>query len=103
VRSSRLEVSAKWNGTGTGWQKISKVSQNWQIALRRAAGYFRMLNNDSTEQKEKDLPPVGQEVLVQCSSFKCVGYRDSEGKWRDAFDGRELPKVIQIIEKLAVS
>lgn len=62
-----------------------------------------MLNNDSTEQKEKDLPPVGQEVLVQCSSFKCVGYRDSEGKWRDAFDGRELPKVIQIIEKLAVS
>lgn len=32
-----------------------------------------------------------------------MAYRDSEGIWRDAFDGHELPKVIQIIEKSAVS
>ncbi len=68
-----------------------------------ACRIFPVVKQDSTEQKENDLPPVGQEVLVQCSSFKCMAYRDSEGKWRDAFDGRELPKVIQIIEKSAVS
>ena len=61
-------------------------------------GYFAVVKSDSTEQKENDLPPVGEEVLVQCSSFKCMAYRDGEGKWRDAFDGRELPNVVQIIE-----
>jgi len=56
-----------------------------------------MLQNDSTQEEETVLPPVGQEVLVQCPGFRCLAYRDGEGKWRGVFDKRELPEVLEII------
>jgi len=31
-----------------------------------------------------------QTFLVQCDSYRCLAYRDRDGKWRSAYDNREL-------------
>ena len=41
------------------------------------------------------LPPRGEPVIVRCLCFRCLGYRDDNGKWRGRYDGRELPEVLE--------
>lgn len=36
--------------------------------------------------------------MVQGIGFKCMAYRNSEGKWRTAFDDIELPGTIRVVE-----
>jgi hypothetical protein len=48
------------------------------------------------------LPPVGRTVLVQCKGFRCLAYRDSAGKWRDAQRKNELSNVIKVIWDLGI-
>lgn len=36
--------------------------------------------------------------MVQGVGFKCMAYRNSEGKWRTAFDDIELPGTIRVLE-----
>ena len=63
----------------------------------RLADNFIFVQEDSTQEKENILPPVGQKVLVQCRSFRCLAYRDENGRWRRAFGTKELPEVLQIV------
>jgi len=39
------------------------------------------------------LPPPGRFVLVQCGYFRCLGFFDAEGKWRNAQTVQELADV----------
>ena len=53
-------------------------------------------------QKEADrqvpeLPPAGEVALVQGEGFRCMAYRDKQGKWRDYIRRNELPGRITII------
>jgi hypothetical protein len=52
------------------------------------------MENSEKDQQNKALPPVGEHVIVQCRTFSCMGYVDSNGKWRDAYTDKELPEVI---------
>lgn len=36
--------------------------------------------------------------MVQGVGFQCMAYRNSDGKWRGAFDNRELPGAIHVLE-----
>jgi hypothetical protein len=36
--------------------------------------------------------------MVQGTGFQCMAYRNSDGKWRGAFDNRELPGAIHVLE-----
>jgi hypothetical protein len=72
--------------------------QNWGIALRKVVGYFGMLQKDSVEKEKNVLPPVGKDALVQCPGFRCLAYRDLEGKWRSVFNRDELPEVLYVVE-----
>jgi hypothetical protein len=36
--------------------------------------------------------------MVQGMGFKCMAYRNRDGKWRGAFDNEELPGSIRIME-----
>lgn len=42
--------------------------------------------------------PAVKFVLVQGVGFRCTAYRDTHGKWRDAYTGAELPGEIRVIE-----
>jgi hypothetical protein len=45
------------------------------------------------------LPPSPDEVmLVQCEKFRCLAFRDKQGKWRSPFSKTELPRVVYVIE-----
>ena len=39
-------------------------------------------------------PEMGAPVVVQCKEFRCLGYLDKSGKWRDFARSHELPEVI---------
>jgi hypothetical protein len=43
------------------------------------------------------LPPAGVPVQVQCDGFKCMAYRDNEGKWIDFFTRKFLPHVLGVV------
>jgi CheY-like chemotaxis protein len=40
------------------------------------------------------LPEMGMPVMVQCREFRCVGYLDRGGKWRDYGTSSELSDVV---------
>jgi CheY-like chemotaxis protein len=39
-------------------------------------------------------PEIGIPVVVHCKEFRCLGYLDRGGKWRDFARSHELPEVI---------
>jgi len=39
-------------------------------------------------------PEIGMPVMVQCREFRCLGYLDRTGKWRDFARSHELPEVL---------
>jgi hypothetical protein len=43
------------------------------------------------------LPVSGLPVEVQCDGFKCMAFRDKEGKWVDLFTRKVLLRVIGVI------
>lgn len=43
------------------------------------------------------LPVPGLPVQVQCVGFKCMAYRDSEGRWVDFFSRKFLPRVLGVV------
>ncbi len=50
------------------------------------------------EPAVRKLPaPREKAFIVQCINFRCMAYRDTRGKWRDYFNGDELPSDVTII------
>jgi hypothetical protein len=47
---------------------------------------------------DKELPEVNEQVQVVCKEFRCLGYRDRDGVWRDAATSRELTDVLGWID-----
>jgi hypothetical protein len=41
---------------------------------------------------------MGEQVLVQAEGFRCLAFRDKDGKWRNAFSRDELQGTIRVIE-----
>ncbi len=48
-------------------------------------------------EQDRPLPRVGEQVVVQCEGYRCLAYRDKDGKWRNAQSGQEIPKVLRIL------
>jgi CheY-like chemotaxis protein len=47
------------------------------------------------EKYQKKKPPeIGVPVIAQCKGFRCLGYLDANGNWRDWKDSKELSDVI---------
>ena len=44
------------------------------------------------------LPPIGETVLVQGEGFRCLAYRDKDGKWKDYFHGTELRGSVRVLK-----
>jgi hypothetical protein len=52
---------------------------------------------EQPEIDEKELPPVGEAVIVRCPNFQCLAYRGRTNEWWDATDGKELKDVLEIV------
>jgi hypothetical protein len=40
------------------------------------------------------LDPIHRRVIVQCRGASCLGYLDTDGKWKSAYTKKVLPGVI---------
>ena len=47
---------------------------------------------------EEKLPPPGERVIVVCKIFRCLGYLDDKGVWRDDIKSAPLEDVIGWLE-----
>jgi hypothetical protein len=54
--------------------------------------------SNHNHQKEDALPPIGETVLVQAQGYRCLAFRDKDGKWRGAFHQDELHGTIRVIK-----
>jgi hypothetical protein len=50
------------------------------------------------EEKNTASPFVREFFLVQCTEFVGMAYRNGDGKWYGAFDHRELPDDVWVVE-----
>ncbi|HEX3624541.1 MAG TPA: hypothetical protein VH280_03855 [Verrucomicrobiae bacterium] len=48
--------------------------------------------------KDATSPFLVEFFMVQGMGFQCMAYRNADGKWRGAFDNRELPGAIRVLE-----
>jgi hypothetical protein len=46
---------------------------------------------------KKELPPIGEAVIVRCPKFRCLAYRGRTNQWWDAADGKELTDVLEVV------
>jgi hypothetical protein len=57
--------------------------------------------NDAVQKFTKNnygpLPALGVPVQVQCDGFKCMAYRDKDGKWVDFFTREFLARVLGVV------
>jgi hypothetical protein len=43
------------------------------------------------------LPVAGLPVLVQCDGFRCMAFRDKQGRWIDLFTREFVPRVFGVV------
>jgi hypothetical protein len=69
----------------------SKIEKQFNHSTRR---------NEVIAAKQEEVPsPFTLEFfMVQGSGFICMAYLKDDGKWRGAFDNRELPGAIRVLE-----
>jgi hypothetical protein len=49
------------------------------------------------KKREITLPPIGQNVLIQCEGYRGMANRDSQGQWWSAFERHKLSTIIDFI------
>lgn len=49
-------------------------------------------------EEQNESPFITEFFMVQGVGFRCMAYRNGDGKWRGAFDNEELPGAVQILE-----
>jgi hypothetical protein len=49
------------------------------------------------KSQNQPTPPLGQPAMVRCPGFRCLAYRDKDGKWRDVAHNQELPEVLEVL------
>lgn len=63
-----------------------------------------MESKTSREGDSRRFPPAGDfGVLVQCEGFRCLAFRDRDGKWRDYYGGTILRGRIEMVDPLPES
>jgi CheY-like chemotaxis protein len=63
--------------------------------LPRLARVVKWLCSEQKHQRKvPPLPEIGAPVMVQCKDFRCLGYLDRQGTWRDFEKSSELTGVI---------
>jgi len=67
------------------------ISKDNLPRLAKVVSWMRLSKPDASPRQM--LPPVGDPVMVQCQGYRCLGYLDKSGTWRDYANSWELPDV----------
>jgi hypothetical protein len=73
------------------------------IEIRRGLFWWIVYIRDMKEETFQaqpvygPLPIPGLPVQVQCEGFKCMAYRNKDGRWVDFFTRQFLPRVLGVI------
>jgi CheY-like chemotaxis protein len=59
-----------------------------------ASAVRRLLYSDTFEETISPLPEIGIPVMVHCREYRCLGYLDRNGKWRDFLKSTDLEGVV---------
>jgi len=54
--------------------------------------------NGREPAQEGTSPFVLEFFMVQGTGFICMAYKKDDGKWRGAFDNKELPGAVRVLE-----
>jgi hypothetical protein len=55
-------------------------------------------NNSKVAIADAGSPFLVEFFMVQGIGFQCMAYRNSDGKWLGAFDNRELPGTVRVLD-----
>jgi hypothetical protein len=56
-------------------------------------------HEQSIDKNPRDASPfINEFFMVQGTGFRCMAYRNGDGKWRGAFDNEELPGKVRVLE-----
>lgn len=58
----------------------------------------RGIHGPAGEARGEASPFILEFFMVQSAGYRCMAYLNKEGKWRGAFDHRELPGTIRVLE-----
>ena len=64
------------------------------------SGVSFSMNDKAQDLKAKrygPLPVIGLPVQVQCDGFKCMAFRDPEGRWVDLFIRKFVTRVLGVV------
>jgi hypothetical protein len=70
------------------------TTDKFRVAMSRLTGGYQ----SDVMVKDAASPFLVEFFMVQGAGFQCMAYRNSDGKWRGAFDNRELPGAIRVLE-----
>ena len=70
-----------------------------RCGLSRFPVYVKSVKDEVLQAKPVygPLPALGLPVQVQCDGFKCMAYRNKEGKWVDFFTHEILTHVLGVV------
>jgi hypothetical protein len=66
--------------------------------MENAHRVAEQMEETTVRQEGRELR-TGEQVLVQCEGYRCLAFRDRQGKWRSAPGGQELPKVLRVLQQ----
>jgi hypothetical protein len=52
---------------------------------------------DAPKNPYGPLPPTGVPVQIQCVGYKCMAFRDQEGRWVELFSREFVPRVLGVV------
>jgi len=58
-------------------------------------------NDSKTVSRTTRAPEREKPFIVQCTTHRCMAYRDAAGKWRDYFNGDEIQGEVKIVYEAA--
>ena len=92
-------------GESFGRALVIPLNQTVRMQLARFTPNFHSgIMNDylrasrTNDPPDDPLPAIGEQVLVQAEGFRCLTFRDKDGKWRNAFSRDELHGTIRMIK-----
>jgi hypothetical protein len=72
---------------------VTKVSAERMVACENASPSANEPHSECGVS-----PFVLEFFMVQGMGFRCMAYRNGDGKWHEAFNDRELPDAIRVLE-----
>lgn len=89
--------------TRPGTVPLSSSLENiygYKAAVSPHSGVIFGMNDKAqefTKNRYGPLPVFGLPVQVQCDGFKCMAFRDPEGRWVDLFSRKFVARVLGVV------